>query len=199
MSVFNRVRLIGTVLGDCFESYQCYQRSYCIFMLGIKRLSGCIDLLPIHALSDACLPFISNGEGVLVEGELRSCNREEEGRRRLVLYTYAKSLRPSTAADENDVCLEGQLCSCPVIRQTPFGKCIADGLIAVVRPNGRVDFIPLIFWGQSARRAAYAKSGTRLTVTGRLQSREYIKRYENGEQEKRTAFEVSVSQFSLHT
>ena len=33
--------------------------------------------------------------------------------------------------------------------------------------------------------------GTRLSVTGRLQSREYVKMLENGS-EKRTAFEVSA-------
>ena len=40
--------------------------------------------------------------------------------------------------------------------------------------------------------------GTELRVTGRVQSREYEKKYEDGTVEKRIAYEVSVSNLEIH-
>ena len=64
-------------------------------------------------------------------------------------------------------------------------------MLAVNRQYRRADYLPCIFWGKTAQITAGLPVGTRLSVTGRLQSREYVKMLENGS-EKRTAFEVSA-------
>ena len=63
---------------------------------------------------------------------------------------------------------------------------------AVPRLYRRTDYIPCILWGRTALAAAEYPTGTELTLTGRLQSRTYLKNL--GEtSETRTAYEFSVS------
>jgi len=65
-------------------------------------------------------------------------------------------------------------------------------MLAVNRMYNKSDYIPCIAWG---RNAAYAESlgvGTKLMLEGRLQSREYKKKLEDGSTEVRKAFEVSI-------
>ena len=57
----------------------------------------------------------------------------------------------------------------------------------------RTDYIPCILWGRSAQEAASALPGSKLHVTGRLQSRDYIKVID-GESFTRTAYELSVTE-----
>ena len=64
--------------------------------------------------------------------------------------------------------------------------------MAVPRLYRRTDYIPCILWGRTALAAAEYPTGTELTLTGRLQSRTYLKNL--GEtSETRTAYELSVS------
>lgn len=65
-------------------------------------------------------------------------------------------------------------------------------MLAVNRMYNKSDYIPCIAWG---RNAAYAESldvGTKLMLEGRLQSREYKKKLDDGSAEVRKAFEVSI-------
>ena len=95
------------------------------------------------------------------------------------------------AEPRNDVYLSGTLCREPVFRRTPLGREICDGMLAVNRPYHRVDYIPCIFWGRTARLVSGCAVGGVLQLTGRLQSREYIKVLEETSQ-LRTAYEVSA-------
>jgi single-stranded DNA-binding protein len=55
------------------------------------------------------------------------------------------------------------------------------------------DYIPCIAWGRNAVYAGGLSVGTKIRVSGRMQSREYKKRLENGELVTKTAYEVSIS------
>ena len=66
-------------------------------------------------------------------------------------------------------------------------------LIAVNRPYGKSDYIPCICWGRNARFAAGFEVGGHVQIWGRIQSREYVKKLEGDEAQKRVAYEVSVS------
>ena len=83
------------------------------------------------------------------------------------------------------------MCKPPVYRPTPFGKQICDLLLAVNRSYGKSDYIPVIFWGNNAAEAAKLKVGSHITVTGRIQSRDYEKFNACGEKQMRTTYEVS--------
>ena len=98
----------------------------------------------------------------------------------------------------NEVVLDGYLCKKPIYRKTPFGREISDILLAVNRAYNKSDYIPCIAWGRTARFCENLEVGTELRVTGRVQSREYEKKYEDGTVEKRIAYEVSVSNLEIH-
>ena len=98
----------------------------------------------------------------------------------------------------NEVVLDGYLCKKPIYRKTPFGREISDILLAVNRAYNKSDYIPCIAWGRTARFCENLAVGTELRVIGRVQSREYEKKYEDGTVEKRIAYEVSVSNLEIN-
>ena len=108
-----------------------------------------------------------------------------------MLSVFAQSLRFVSAPDRNDVELTGVLCKPPVFRTTPLGRDICDLMLAVSRRYGRSDYLPCIVWGSVAHEASLWDTGTPVSLTGRLQSREYIKTLD-GQKYRRTAFEVSA-------
>ena len=95
--------------------------------------------------------------------------------------------------DVNQIYLDGYICKEPIYRKTPLEREIADLLIAVNRSYGKSDYIPCICWGRNARFASTFAVGTHVQIQGRIQSREYVKKINELETEKRIAYEVSVS------
>ena len=97
----------------------------------------------------------------------------------------------------NQIFLDGYICKEPIYRKTPLGREIADLLIAVNRSYGKSDYIPCICWGRNARFASGFEIGGHVQVYGRIQSREYMKKLDEENVERRVAFEVSVSKLEL--
>ena len=83
------------------------------------------------------------------------------------------------------------------LRTTPFGREITDLLIAVNRSYHKSDYIPCITWGRNARYAQHLNTGDNISIWGRIQSRTYQKRLENGEILTRVAYEMSISKMEL--
>ena len=96
-------------------------------------------------------------------------------------------------ANPNSIEITGFICKPPVYRTTPFKREICDVLIAVNRAYNKSDYIPCIMWGRNARFVQNMQVGDKLTVTGRVQSRTYVKNLSPDEAEERVAYEVSVS------
>ena len=96
----------------------------------------------------------------------------------------------------NSITLRGALCKQPVLRVTPMGRDICDLMLAVNRRCGRSDYLPCICWGARARTAALFVVGDGVELTGRVQSRQYIKLID-GEPVEKTAYEVSASEIRL--
>ena len=80
----------------------------------------------------------------------------------------------------NEVVLVGYICKKPIYRQTPFGREIADVLLAVNRAYNKSDYIPTIAWGRTARFCQNLEVGTKVKIVGRVQSRMYEKKHEDG-------------------
>ena len=97
----------------------------------------------------------------------------------------------------NEVTLNGYICKKPIYRQTPFGREIADLLLAVNRAYNKSDYIPCIAWGRNARFCENIEVGTEVKVVGRVQSRTYEKKYEDGTSETKVAYEVSISSLEI--
>jgi hypothetical protein len=190
----NTARLCGTVDADSVFSHRSRGADYYSFPLLTRRLSGAADRLNV-TLPAFLLPGIPPaGQRLALRGEVRSfANRSGEGNR-LLLYVYAQDLLPPEDEDQNEAELAGTLCREPTWRRTPMGREICDLMLAVPRRYGRGDYLPCIAWGRNAQEAAAWRQGRPVRLTGRFQSRNYIKVTETGSLQ-RTAFEISVTSF----
>ena len=97
----------------------------------------------------------------------------------------------------NSILLDGYICKRPIYRKTPFGREIADLLLAVNRAYNKSDYIPTIAWGRTARFCQNIEVGAQVKVVGRVQSRIYEKKYEDGTVEQKVAYEVSICSLEL--
>ena len=188
----NSAVFCGTMASAPEFSHDNHGRRFFRFTLEVPRLSGVSDLLPILAAEDVLHQAEINGGGALrVTGQLRSFNSREGLRRRLVLSVFASQIENCDEDPGNEVCLTGTICRAPVFRRTPLGREICDLMLAVNRPYNRADYLPCIAWGRTAAELSALPVGSVIHLTGRLQSREYIKQLETG-REQRTAYEISA-------
>jgi single-stranded DNA-binding protein len=98
----------------------------------------------------------------------------------------------------NSIFLNGFVCKKPIYRTTPFGREIADLLLAVNRAYNKSDYIPCIAWGRNARFASHFQVGDNIKIWGRIQSRKYQKKFPDGTVEDRVAYEVSISKIETN-
>lgn len=192
----NFISLQGRVEGDIEYSHSVLDEDFYKFKLNVSRLSGVVDSLPVTVAKKVLDNInLADGDKISISGQLRSYNKYQENRARLILTAFAKSIEKQTDEDENpnNVILNGFVCKQPNYRKTPFGREITDVIIAVNRAFNRSDYIPTICWGKNAIMCKNLPVGTNVIIKGRLQSREYTKRM-GEELEIRTAYEVSVGE-----
>ena len=188
----NRIILRGSLAGSPVFSHENHGRRFYRFALEVPRLSGTTDTLQIMASQELLERTpAEDGDMVEVEGQIRSFNSRGETGRRLIISVYAERLAVCSGEPANQVELEGTICKEPIYRRTPLGREICDVMLAVNRPYRRTDYLPCILWGRAAREASQLGVGARLNLTGRLQSREYLKVLD-GVGQRRTAYEVSA-------
>lgn len=204
----NQLVLIGKVTSEKRFSHEIYGEKFYIFDLSVPRLSGNADNIPI-TISERLLveEDLEIGKNVIIEGQFRSYNSYENEKNRLVLTVFAKEIKfgnedeeefkPSKENSSNEVILDGFICKKPIYRKTPFGREIADVLLAVNRAYNKSDYIPCIAWGRNARFCENIPVGTEVKIIGRVQSRQYEKKYEDGTSEIRIAYEVSVASLEV--
>ena len=194
----NQVTIIGKVNSGFDFSHEVYGEGFYSFYVEVPRLSETVDILPV-TISERLLNGSTLAEGTLVEiqGQFRSYNRHDGEKNRLVLTIFARELFVLTDGiiykNPNQILLSGFICKKPNYRTTPFGREIADVLLAVNRPYSKSDYIPCIAWGRNARYAQTLEVGESLKVWGRIQSRQYEKKLEDGTSIIRMAYEISVS------
>lgn len=191
----NRAVLTGTVLAGPEFSHKTYGESFYIITLGVTRKSGyedCVPLMMSEKLMCGC--DITAGEMITVEGQIRTYNRQYDGRNHLMIVIFAKSWEYVNADSEmeNNVLLEGFVCKETVRRTSPLGRELCDIMLAVNRMYNKSDYIPCIAWGRNAIFAGELNVGDKIYIEGRLQSRKYRKYDENGMPMEKTAYEVSV-------
>ena len=194
----NRVSVIGTIVSGFTFSHAVFGEGFYLVDLSVNRLSEQADVIPLM-VSERLIDVTADYVGRTLEaiGQFRSYNRHEGSKNRLVLSVFVREINFMEEFTDytktNQIFLDGYLCKDPIYRKTPLGREIADLLVAVNRPYGKSDYIPSIAWGRNARYASGFAVGTRLLIWGRVQSREYTKKLNDAECEKRVAYEVSVS------
>lgn len=192
----NKIYLEGTVSSELKFSHEMYGEGFYTFSLDVMRLSDTTDSLCI-TVSERIITNIdlSVGNDVIVDGQLRSYNKFVDGSNRLILTVFARNIEPckERSKNPNEIFLDGYICKAPVYRTTPFGREIADVLLAVNRAYNKSDYIPTIAWGRNSRFCQTLEVGENIRVWGRLQSREYQKKVGENETVKKIAYEVSIS------
>lgn len=192
----NNVCISGRVISKELEfSHKVFGEKFYVFDLEVKRLSENKDIIPI-VISERELYFTKIKENVCVyiEGRFRSYSKHEKSKSRLILDVFVEELYfiDEQDVDTNSITLHGFVCKEVIYRKTPLGREITDLVLAVNRPYGKTDYIPCITWGRNARFASTFVVGDEIQISGRIQSREYLKTVEEGTKEKRIAYEVSA-------
>lgn len=191
----NSAQLIGKVLSELEFSHKTYGEAFYIMLVGILRKSGYEDNIRLM-VSERLLGNrrVEPQQTVRVTGQVRTYNQERGGKNHLNIVVFVRELEflDIPAAHENKIYLEGFVCKPPIHRTSPLGREICDLMLAVNRMYNKSDYIPCIAWGRNAAYAGELSVGCKLMLEGRIQSREYKKRAEDGEVCTKVAYEVSV-------
>ena len=191
----NIAELCGVVISDLLYSHKTYGEIFYTFELGVERRSGFVD--EINIMVSERLIFDNpprKGDFLEIKGQIRTYSEIVADKNKLNVVVFAKEIyqNENFGYNENYIYLEGFLCKEPMKRTSPLGREICDMMLAVNRMYNKSDYIPCIAWSRNAAYAEKLPVGTKLALTGRLQSREYKKKLAEGGAETRKAFEVSV-------
>ena len=194
----NRVLLTGIVKGVAVASADLMGEGHSLVTLAVNRLSSMQDMIPVTVSDEQISEYkIKEGSEITIKGQYRSYNKLVNGRSKLMLTVVAKEILDKSPIDNpNVVELSGYICKAPMYRTTPFNREIADVLLAVNRVFAKSDYIPTIAWGKNARFVKDMTVGERLNISGRIQSREYQKKLDDGTIDVRQAYEVSINHLS---
>lgn len=189
----NNVTLVGQVSG--IEKHE----NITYFLLSSKRMSGYADVIKCCAISELC-SVLEDNMIVEITGELRTKNYiGDDNKAHLKIYVVARSLevKNTQTNDSNNISIDGYICKKPVHRFTPNNIEICDSIIASNRFNGKTDYIPCIAWHKDAYILSQMDVGLHVYICGRIQSREYEKKYDSGISEIKIAYEVSISHIDI--
>lgn len=138
------------------------------------------------------------GTDVIIIGKVQTMRNAAQGI--VDTYIYCDYIGIGYAEPQNDVYFVGTVEREPKNRHTPKGRNITDLIIRVPSEFASSFYckVPVVLWGKIADEAAALTVGESVEIYGRLQSRTYTKRYEDGDAEEKTATEISASNFAIY-
>lgn len=195
----DRVFLTGHVVEEFVYNHASRDKRFYKGMISVIRDSGTKDIIPV-IISEKLLEKGKKYEGmhIALSGEYRARNIHREGKTKLDLFVFVKEIKEDVGImNENRIELRGYICKEGSFRITSLGRKICDFILAVNDRYGRSYYIPCIAWGKYAKKVAALQVGKEISITGRIQSREYKKRLSEGGYEVRVAYEVSSGSIEL--
>ena len=140
-----------------------------------KRASSSDDQLffsmPDNAQPEQYQTFVFDGNTYKSIGPF---DTQEELFNALKEYTDTE-VEAGTAMDTDQLKFEGYLCKKPVLRKTPFSNRTVCDCVLAINDRGMSYYVPCICWSKNAKKMAQSAVGDKFYVSGRLQSREYVK------------------------
>lgn len=191
----NKAIVAGLVKTPLKFSHKTFGESFYTFVLGIERRSGYVDEINVMISERLIYDYEPEVDDfVEITGQVRTYNENIDGKNKLNVVIFAREIEINNDVlyYENYIYLEGYLCKKPIKRTSPLGREICDLMIAVNRMYNKSDYIPCIAWGRNANYADTLDVGTKLYIEGRIQSREYKKKFEDSYYEIRKAYEISI-------
>ncbi|MDD4211669.1 MAG: single-stranded DNA-binding protein [Clostridia bacterium] len=195
----NKVYLKGVVDSDPVFSHEIYGEGFYEMNLSVARLSDHCDIIPI-TVSERLLEGdnFKRGKEVAIRGQFRSYNKVMGDHSKLMLTVFVRELCDlDENKNSNIIELTGYICKPPIYRTTPFKREIGDLLLAVNRAYNKSDYLPCIAWGRNARFIKGVQVGEKVSIIGRIQSREYQKKLDENNFENRVAYEVSIGKIMV--
>lgn len=198
----NDVRLCGYLVENFKFHHDCGIRVFSS-KIEVERKSGNKDILllqiPEERLEES--ENLEQGDIVIVHGEIRTHTYVgKDSKIHNKNYIYVDKIQYSFYPYlENNATISGTLVKKRNLRITPLGQRLVDTIIATKSNGGHQDaYIPVIFWNETAKDMFDNYNvGDNITVKGRLQSRDYLKRLPDGSSIIRTTFEVSTFKLIL--
>ena len=191
--------LVGKVISTPRFSHKVNEEEFYVFNLSVKRTSGIKDVIPIIIPVEKCSTWnILTNLTIKVIGEIRSFYSKNSFPKLKILF-FAKDIILNENEDpssNNCVLIEGIIGEQPNFKITASNRQITNLLIASDRNYKRSDYIPCIAWGRNASYALTIPVGTKIEITGRIQSRKYIKIHNNINTEINIC-EVSVKEIHI--
>ena len=205
--------MIGTVGSEFEYSHSAGTEKFNTFRLNIQRDSGYIDSLSMVISEKVTYGLnISMGTRVEINGQYRSFTKHlpndenDKKKRETQLFIFVTSIKvldsdsDKDISDTNEVKLIGEVWKCFRHRHTKSGRDVVDFILRVAREYGRYDYLDCIAWGRDAiyldkiTEQLYLDKEPRLKVSidGRMQSREFTKYNSDGSSTHKEIFELSV-------
>lgn len=207
----NEAKNNAVFVGDIVElpkfAFETHGRNMYVAKLGCARLSGYVDtidlVMPEHLVPTFEILADENkneayavGRAKIV-GSLRTHAYMSERTKKNAIHVYVFVYDIEGVGEEvddyNSVNVRGTICVKPSIRETPFGKKVTDFIVAVNTTGNHSDYPPCICWNAVAKRVADLHVGDEVMLSGRYQTREYIKKNGSNVEEKRVAHEFSCT------
>ena len=193
----NNIAVIaGCVVDTPIYEFSIGDKSYYHMTISARRLSGVEDLVPCY-IEDSKVAYIHKYDYVEVIGHI--CTKhimDSVGENHTKVYIEVHEVNPYTC-DKNRVDFIAHKYADIEVRLTPRGYRVSDTRVINNLPNRIGNLIPILLWGKNTDRFADVLLNSVVGITGRFQSREYDKVYEDGTEEKKTAYEVSVTKFEV--
>lgn len=117
---------------------------------------------------------ITEGSCVKIAGAIQT--KTVNGHLYIYIFAYdITEVEAGTAMDTDQLKFEGYLCKKPVLRKTPFSNRTVCDCVLAINDRGLSYYVPCICWSKNAKKMAQSAVGDKFYVSGRLQSREYVK------------------------
>lgn len=186
----NKTFVVGIIEKKLRYNHKYKQEKFFKTRIEVIRNSGISDFIPViiseKVLTKSLRKKIRVGNMVAVAGRFYSFNtKDKDGKTHLKLCLsakYIKMLKDESIIEKipttNILYLNGFICKEPVLRKTQISnQYITDLLVAVNRPSNESDYIPCIVWNNTAKWAQNLKVGEEVELYGRIQSRQYFKKF----------------------
>ena len=193
----NKITLAGVIDSEITFSHSVRSEKFSEFFLACSRNSGTVDRIKC-VVSDFMSRGLEKNHKIEIVGEIRTRNYDgEDGKRHVSVYVLVNQIFDYAGEDKNYASADGYIVKEPTYRETPLGRQISDLKVACHRISMKSDYIPCLAWGRNAIKASIFNVGDHITLSGRLQSREYTKSLNDGTEEIRIAYEVSTSNINV--
>lgn len=196
----NKLTIVGTI-SNIAEYDTVGTPAHTLYKMTVTsiRLSGKPDTLPCLVDGERVpVAYLQEHVPYVIDGQVRT-RREvtEDGVRHNRVYISVECVTPLMAdgnKNTNSVHIIGTLCDKPAYCVKNDQRRVSTVIVRVKGHGTRSYFIPCVMWGNTASMSKTLTKGECVSISGRLQAREYFKPLANGDIYRGLAYELSVQQ-----